>query len=67
MPEIVVDREICMGSGLCVVYAPNTFEHDDETKAVVRDPVGDPLEAIRTAVDACPTGALSLVPREREE
>ncbi len=37
---IVVDRELCMGSGMCIVYAPGTFAHDDETKAVVDRPAG---------------------------
>jgi ferredoxin len=60
-PTIVVDRELCMGSGMCIVYAPNTFAHDDETKAVVIDPTGDSIDAIRNAVQACPTSALSLV------
>jgi ferredoxin len=50
-----------MGSGLCVLYASGTFVHDDETKATVLDPVGDPLDLILTAVEACPTGALSLL------
>jgi ferredoxin len=59
--EIVVDRERCMGSGLCVMYAPATFTHDDEAKATVVDPPGDPIAAIRTAVEACPMGALRLV------
>ena len=54
----IVDRELCMGSGMCIVYAAGTFAHDDETKAVVIDPAGDPIEAIRTAVEACPTSAL---------
>lgn len=60
-PSIVVDRELCMGSGMCIVYAPGTFAHDDETKAVVVDPLGDPIDAIRNAVQACPTSALRLV------
>jgi ferredoxin len=58
---IVVDRELCMGSGMCIVYAPNTFAHDDDTKAVVIDPAGDPIDAIRNAVQACPTSAITLV------
>ena len=58
---VVVDRDVCMGSGMCIVYAAGTFEHDDETKAVVIDPPGDSLEAVCTAVEACPTGALRLV------
>ncbi len=57
---IVVDRELCMGSGMCIVYAPGTFAHDDETKAVVVDPAGDPIDAIRNAVQACPTSAIRL-------
>jgi ferredoxin len=58
--SIVVDRELCMGSGMCIMYAPETFTHDAETKAVVIDGPGDPVERIRTAVEACPTGALSI-------
>jgi ferredoxin len=50
-----------MGSGMCIMYAPATFVHDDQTKAVVIDPVGDAEESIRLAVEACPTGALRLI------
>ena len=58
---IFIDRDVCMGSGLCIVYASSTFAHDDEAKAIVVDPVGDTPEAIRVAVEACPTGALRIV------
>jgi ferredoxin len=64
---IVVDRELCMGSGMCIVYAPNTFAHDDETKAVVIDPAGDPIDAIRNAVQACPTSAIKILNDENDE
>jgi ferredoxin len=70
MPEagpawsIEVDRELCMGSGMCIVYAPGTFAHDEHTKAVVVDPAGDPIDAIRNAVQACPTSALRLRPQD---
>lgn len=57
---ITVDRELCMGSGLCVMYAPGTFSHDEQAKAIVVDPAGDPIDMIRTAVDACPMHALQL-------
>jgi ferredoxin len=59
--EIRVDRTLCMGSGQCAWYAPNTFDQDDETIAIVTDPDGDPAEAIKTAVESCPTQALSIV------
>ena len=32
---VVVDRERCIGSGVCVVVAPATFSHDETAKAVV--------------------------------
>ena len=69
MPEatawsVEIDRELCMGSGMCIVYAPGTFAHDDQTKAVVVDPAGDPIDAIRNAVQACPTSALHLVSKD---
>lgn len=66
-PTIAVDRELCMGSGMCIVYAANTFAHDDETKAIVIDPKGDSIDAIRIAVEACPTGALRLISDEEGE
>jgi len=50
-----------MGSGQCSWYAPNTFDQDDETIAIVTDPEGDPEEAIKTAVVSCPTQAISIV------
>jgi ferredoxin len=61
--EIIVDREICMGSGMCTLYASNTFAIDEETKSFVSNADGDSPESIRTAVEACPTGALRLVER----
>ena len=67
MPEdrrpsgIAVDRALCMGSGMCIMYAANTFAHDDETKAVVVDIYGDSIDALQNAVEACPTGAVTLV------
>jgi ferredoxin len=63
-PVVTVDRDLCMGSGMCVVYAPSTFAHDDEAKALVVDPAGDPIESLRVAIEACPTRALSMTTEE---
>jgi ferredoxin len=59
--EIVVDRDVCMGSGVCFVYAPNTFEIGDDAKSSVVNPDGDAITAIRAAVEGCPTRALRLI------
>ena len=59
--RIEVDRERCMGSGNCAFHAPATFDLDDDLKAVVLDPDGDPVEKVELAVEACPTNALRAV------
>ena len=53
-----------MGSGVCIAFAPGTFAHDDETKAVVRDLAGDLVADVRAAAEGCPTGA--IVPTDHE-
>ncbi|HEY8527574.1 MAG TPA: ferredoxin [Acidimicrobiales bacterium] len=60
MATISVDRDRCIGSGMCIVYAPATFAHDDEAKAYVVDPAGDDEQAITAALEACPTRALKM-------
>jgi len=50
-----------MGSAQCSGYAPNTFDQDEDTVAIVIDQHGDPDEAIQTAIDSCPTQAISIV------
>jgi ferredoxin len=52
---VEVDRDRCIGSGVCLTYAPGAFDHDDDAKAVVIDPSADGTAA---ALDACPTAAL---------
>jgi ferredoxin len=64
--SVVIDRESCIGSGLCVAYAPGTFEHDDQAKAILRSSTTDGLDEVRIAVEACPMGALQLSIDERE-
>ena len=59
--EVVVNRDVCMGSGMCCLYAPNTFDIDEHTRSFVKDHHGDPIDRIRVAIEACPTGALRLV------
>ena len=60
MLELSIDRELCLGSGMCIVYAPNTFAHDEHAKAIVVNPEGDPIDAIRTAASGCPTSAIQI-------
>lgn len=50
-----------MGSSQCVGYAPNTFDQDDDTVAIVINPCGDPDEKIQAAIASCPTQAISII------
>jgi len=36
--EIQIDRNLCMGSGQCVMAAPATFDLDSLSVAIVIDP-----------------------------
>ena len=58
--EIEIDREVCIGSGMCVMYAGDTFDQDEEAKAIVRTTVEDDEATIRAAAEACPTGAIRV-------
>ena len=62
--RVSVDRELCMGTGMCIVYAPGTFAHDAEATAIIQERPSDPLTAVRDAVEACPMAALALDPPE---
>jgi ferredoxin len=59
MTRIVVDREVCMSSGVCEMEAPEVFELDADGVLQVHE-ITD-VSAVETAVRACPTGALQLV------
>lgn len=64
--SITIDRETCIGSGLCVTYAAGTFDQDEGATAVLREPITDGLDDVRAAVDACPTHAITLHEDEEE-
>ena len=58
--RIEINREVCMGSGNCLFWAPGVFDLDDEGIAIVVDPTGAPEDKILLAVDGCPTRAITI-------
>jgi ferredoxin len=61
--KIVADTGKCVGAGQCVLTEPRLFDqNEDEGTVVVLDdtPDGDLVEQARTAVQVCPSQALSL-------
>lgn len=61
-PRVHVDRELCIGAGLCVLAAPEVFDQGDDGLVVVLvdDALDDPDDAVREAARRCPSGALTL-------
>ena len=59
--SLQIERDRCMGSGTCLVYAPDLLELDAAGKAAVRADADDDIEAAFAAADACPVGALRVV------
>jgi ferredoxin len=62
--RIEIDRDACIGDGVCADEAPGTFEMDDEEIAVVIDPEGDDPDTILAAAEACPSEAIILYDAE---
>lgn len=60
--KVVAEREMCMGSGNCVVECPKVFALDDESVVIVLDqsPAEELREKVEAAVDACPAACLAL-------
>jgi ferredoxin len=58
--SVAADHGLCIGSGVCTVYAPTAFSQDERAKVVLLDPPASDLDAVRAAVEACPTRALTL-------
>lgn len=60
-----VDRERCIGAGMCALTAPEVFDQDDdEGKVLLLDPAPPPqadMAAVRRAVRMCPSGAITIV------
>lgn len=60
--KIVADRDVCIGAGMCVMTTDAVFDQDDEGIVVVlaADVPADEEVRVRSAVDICPSGSLSL-------
>ncbi|MWA14382.1 ferredoxin [Streptomyces sp. BA2] len=60
--KVHVDKERCVGAGMCALTAPSVFTQDDDGFSEVlpgrEDGGGDPL--VREAVRACPVRAVTV-------
>lgn len=61
--RVEVDRDVCVGAGMCVLNAPNVFDQGtDDGLVVLRQPEPAESEArnVREAAHVCPSGAITL-------
>ncbi|MBL1075987.1 ferredoxin [Nocardia sp. 2] len=62
--RLVVDRERCIGAGMCALLAPDVFDQDeDDGQVLLLDPTAPADRSdLREAVAACPSGAITFRP-----
>lgn len=61
--SVRVDRERCIGAGMCALTAPDVFDQDPEDGRVLLlhpDPPAAHRTAARMATGVCPSGAITL-------
>ncbi|GLW47206.1 ferredoxin [Streptomyces sp. NBRC 14336] len=61
--RIEADPEVCIGSGMCALTAPDLFDQSEADGTVVvlsPEPPAARVTAVRGAVGRCPSRALSL-------
>jgi ferredoxin len=58
--EVTVDRDVCMGSGHCIVEAPGAFDLDDDGISFVVNPDAASESTIVDTARKCPSQAISV-------
>ncbi len=64
MEKVIWNENICTHSGNCVRSLPEVFSLNDNQFVINEQ--GASIDLIRTVVENCPSGALSLVPVKGE-
>lgn len=58
--HVEVDRDICIGSGMCVGSAPAEFQLDEARRSRPVEQERDPSETVLAAAESCPVEAISI-------
>jgi len=56
--KVRVDRDLCIGVGNCVAYAPTVFALDEDSRVVVLDPSSVDDDTLLEAAESCPENAI---------
>ncbi|PIS21260.1 ferredoxin [candidate division WWE3 bacterium CG_4_10_14_0_2_um_filter_42_7] len=57
---VKVNKNLCIGCGLCTQIAPKSFKLGEDGKSEGINPPGDSEEKLNEAKDSCPVSAISL-------
>ena len=62
MPKVAVDKDLCIGCGLCADMCPDVFELGDDGKADVKseDAAKASIAGAKDAASTCPTEAIKV-------
>lgn len=58
--HVEIDGDICIGSGNCIVRAPDTFELDMFRQSCVKHALMAPSADVMDAAETCPVEAISI-------
>jgi len=62
--RVTVDTDLCIGSGGCVLSAPDAFELDVVRQSCPKHEVMPSSDAVLDAAENCPVEAISIVEEE---
>ncbi|ASO19954.1 ferredoxin [Actinoalloteichus hoggarensis] len=63
--RVEVDRDRCVGAGMCVLTCPEVFDQDEEQGRVLllaAAPGPERRPAVTEAAEVCPSGAITVHP-----
>ena len=65
--KVRVDKDLCIGVGNCVAFAPTVFALDEENKAVILDPSSVDDNTLLEAAESCPENAIIIEDDEGDQ
>ena len=66
MKKLHVNKEACIGCGLCVSTASKNFDFDDNVSEVISQEDIESAE-VKMAMESCPTNAISYIEDDESE
>ena len=69
MKKVVINKDKCLGCGMCVGIESDVFDFDDDGLAKVNnDNINDDnKENVNNAIDSCPAAAIEVVDDNNKE